>query len=307
MSLSDYKALALEGGGVCGLAYVPAVDMTEPGQFYGVVGSCVGSLLAGMIACRATTAQINDALQVDFRKFKDNSWFPIDLVDFFRKYGWYNGDYLLQWYRSWMDKVTGNPDITFLEVYERYGTILIITKTDVMYPRCKLIAMDYQSHPTHTIARAVRESSSIPYLFEAVPGLAQNNEAGHWFVDGGVLLNYPIRLLYKYFAPEECMGMYLTSTEDQANLDNSIPCRPVKGHEEYLESVAETWRYTAMKQHINEDDWSRTCCIQTAVSATNFNLSEADKAQLLADGTAGMTKFIAKHEAIKKEKEKSKL
>jgi predicted acylesterase/phospholipase RssA len=292
--LNRFKGLALEGGGVCGLAYRPSLNYLNMNQFKVFAGSSAGSLMAGMLACRATSDQIDQALQVDFRKFKDNSWFPVDLVDFFRKYGWYNGDYLLQWYRNWMARVTGNPDITFKEAHQRFDTTLIITKTDVLYPFSKLVAMDYQSHPNHSIAAAVRESVSIPYLFEAVPGLAINGELGHWFVDGGVLLNYPIRLMYKYLDPEECMGLYLTGADDQANHDSSIPSRPVKNHVEYLESIAETWRNLAMKQYINDDDWNRTCCIQTKVNATNFDLSDSDRAQLLKEGTDAIQSFIAK-------------
>lgn len=292
--LSKFKGLALEGGGVAGLAYRSSMDRLNMNQFNAFAGSSAGSLMAGMLACRATAGQIDEALRVDFRKFKDNSWFPVDLVDFFRKYGWYNGDYLLQWYRSWMARVTGSPDITFLEAHTRFGTTLIITKTDVLYPFSKLIAMDYQTHPNHSIAAAVRESISIPYLFEAVPGTAKNGELGHWFVDGGVMLNYPLRLLYKYLDPAECMGLYLTSSDDQADKDSSIKSRPVKNHVEYLESIAETWRNSAMKQHINEDDWNRTCCIQTKVNATNFDLTDTDREQLLKEGADAINGFIAK-------------
>jgi hypothetical protein len=92
------------------------------------------------------------------------------------------------------------------------------------------------------------------------------------------------------------MGLYLTNSNDQASHDNSIVCKPITSHIEYIESIAETWRYLSMKQHINTDDWSRTCCIETNINATDFNLTPMEKNQLLIDGKKGLENFIKKLE-----------
>jgi predicted acylesterase/phospholipase RssA len=136
--LYKFRGLAIEGGGVAGLCYVGNYRRllnAEPRiaeQFTHFAGSSIGSFMAGFLAVRASLDQMESLLRgCDFNKFKDNSWFLIkDAVDLVRKYGWYNGDYLHQWYRDAMRQITGNPDITLLDIKNRYGTILIITKTD---------------------------------------------------------------------------------------------------------------------------------------------------------------------------------
>jgi NTE family protein len=294
--ISQFKGLALEGGGVAGLAYLGnyrRLLQIDPGMLYThFAASSAGSFMAGFLAVRTTLDQMTSILrELDFKKIKDNSWFiGKDVYDLVRKYGWYNGDYLLEWYRNQMKAITGNPDITFLDVYKRYGTVLIITTTDVMKPFSRLIAMDYQSHPNHSVALAVRKSCSIPEVFEAVIGTG--TDAGHIFVDGGVLLNYPIRLLYKYLAPEVCMGFYLTSESDNAGNDETILCTPVNGQIEFIESIADTWRNLAMKQYIDPNDWTRTCKTRITISATKFDLSEIEKKTLEDAGEVGMDEFL---------------
>ena len=297
MSIKSFKGLAIEGGGVAGLAfignyrrYINAVGYCGLTHF---AGTSAGSILAGLLAVRASDDQINTIMKsMDFNKLKDNSWFPVDVFNLFRKFGWYNGEYLLNWYRDIMKSITGVADITLLDLWNRYGTVLIITKTDVMKPFSRLVVMDYQSHPTTTVAMAVRQSCSIPEVFKAVPGVGA--EANHWFVDGGVMLNYPIRLLYKYLNPDQCFGFYLTSTEDAAGNDDTSECTPVTSQLEFIESIAETWRSLAMKQHINSDDWKRTCKTEINISATKFNLSNVEKDDLIRRGEVGMENFIEK-------------
>jgi predicted acylesterase/phospholipase RssA len=159
-----------------------------------------------------------------------------------------------------------------------------------MKPRCRLVAMDYQSHPDKSVADCVRESCSIPFFFEAVAGTGA--ERGQLFVDGGILLNYPIRLLYKYLAPESCMGFYITSTDDAAGEDDSIELKPIGGMVEFIESIANTWRNLAMKQHINPDDWARTCKSEINISATKFDLVDVEKDDLIKRGEIGMDNFL---------------
>lgn len=287
----NYKGLALEGGGVSGIAYVGALKALEDinilKNYKYFAGSSAGSIIASMLACNASIEWIEKTMKhFNFNDLMDDSWgVSLDIVRLYEEYGWYKGDTLLQKMESFMLELTGIKNITFKQLYEKFNNILIITKTQVLYPNCKLIVMDYKSHPNHPISLAVRESSSIPYFFKAV----KDNE-GNIFVDGGVLLNYPIELLYNYLPPSECMGLSLKYHENFNNEE-----RQINGHIEFITSMAQTWRNGAMFKNIGIDDKRRTCRIKTYLKSVDFNVSENEKNKDIESGYKCMMKFISKH------------
>lgn len=299
--LDNALGIAIEGGGISGLSYIGFLKAwVESGrrldQWKYQAGSSVGSIVATLLAVHAPLEYIEKLLrETDFNEFKDNSWNMFkNIYDLTEKYGWYDGNEIENFMADVLENITGDRDITLREIYEIYGSHLIITKTDVLYPRCKLIAMDWKSHPDMKVAHAVRTSSSIPLFFEAVRG--EGDEAGHVFVDGGVLLNFPIELLKPFLPDHQIMGLYLTSPREEAEEAGTLVYRPVNGYEEFIKSIAKTWREQAMNRHILSDDWRRTCDIETIIKATQFNLTEDQQNYCIKQGYERGVKFIAEFE-----------
>lgn len=309
-TLKKFRGLAVEGGGTAAISYSGAIqEFIDQGysfsQFTHFAGSSAGSFLAGMLAVRASVDYMVDVLEnTDFKKFKDDSWGVVrDLYRLYEHYGWYRGDALQEWYADAMEHVTGNRDITFKEIHQRYGTHLIITKVDLLYPRCVLVPMDYLSHPDTKLHEAVRASASIPFYFTAVEGGdeavngIEGAEKGHLFVDGGTLNNYPLELLYKYLPQEEVMGYYLVAPRE-VNAMCGEKYRPIKNFQEGIKSLIKTLRDAALKAHIHPDDIERTVIINVGhISSTDFTLTEEDKEFLILRGREGMVKFIDKWES----------
>ena len=156
-------------------------------------GSSVGALISGLLACKADAAWIKkEVFGLDFRNFKDDSWGV--LQDAYRLYynkGWHAGDALMQKYRELLKAVGADPDITFRGVYEKYGNELKVTTTLVCKKRgtlqLKLLFLSRHNYPDLEICKAVRMSAGFPFFFASVP--FENTDA----IDGGVLLNYPIK------------------------------------------------------------------------------------------------------------------
>lgn len=287
--IMKYKGIALEGGGVSGIAYVGAItaleDLGYDVDFTHFVGSSAGSIIASMLACKASSSWIKKTMkEFDFNDLMDDSWgVSLDIVRLYEEYGWYKGDALLDKMETILYNLTGINNITFKQLYNKYKKTLVITKTQILYPRCKLIVMDYKSHPDHPVSLAVRESSSIPYFFKAV-----KDKDNNIFVDGGVLLNYPIELLYNYLPPSECMGLSLKYHEKFDSIDE----RPVESHIEFIKAMAETWRDGAMFKNIGMDDKKRTCRIKTYLKSIDFDINEEQKDKDIESGYKYMMKFI---------------
>ena len=100
----NYKGLAIEGGGVAGLAYIGSLKIwTKYGydltQFTHFAGSSAGAILATFMSLRAPLKYMENKLwNTDFSKFMDDSWGILgDMWRFWENYGWYKGDALLKW------------------------------------------------------------------------------------------------------------------------------------------------------------------------------------------------------------------
>ncbi|KAL8586395.1 hypothetical protein ACOMHN_023010 [Nucella lapillus] len=122
----------------------------------------------------------------------DASWGIFSLIpNLVRLFGWHPAQIFYDKTGSRLEKKTGNPDITFQQLYHKTGRELCIVVTNLSQ-----MSAEY-CHPKTTpdmpIRLAVRMSLSFPVMFSAVKSAATKNYGKHdVFVDGGVLSNYPI-------------------------------------------------------------------------------------------------------------------
>ena len=297
-TLKRFKGLAIGGGGMAGISIPGALSTwIESGytleQFKAFAGTSVGSLVAALLSLRADPDYISNKLKhTNFKNLLDASWTRLsNMWGVLEHYGWYKGTALREWIETSIKEISGDAKITLKQAWEKYETHLIITKVDVLYPKCKLVTMDYMSHPNKYISEAVCESCAIPYIFRAIYGTI-GDELGHIFVDGGVLLNYPITTLYNIIPSREVMGLCLSHKTTKNEEDPEY--RPVKNNIEFIESIAKSWRDIALKSHIEKDDWRRTCNIAVSVNTMDFDVSVEKLEEAYEDGKNAMKKFIKK-------------
>lgn len=290
MKPSEFRGLAFGGGGVAEVACGGALQVwIKAGytleQFTHFSGTSAGSIVATMLALKASISFIEEKLSTaDFSSFVDTSTFDKlrDLYAMWNYYGWNSGDGLNKWVGDRIEELTGNRDITFKEAYDRFGTHLIITKTNLLYPECQLETMDWMSHPNDALREAVTTSCRIPLFFQAA---SKNNQ---FFVDGGVLLNYPLRMLYKHLKPEECMGISLRSEP------GNLILKPIETYENFITCMVNAWLRATTERHIDADDWKRTCSIHVILSAVDFNADKTRIEEAIKQGEIAMADFLAK-------------
>lgn len=308
MTNIEYENLVIEGGGVLGIAYLGALNelyndgsMRKAKRF---AGSSIGSIVATLLAVRADYKELeNVILDLDLSKFRDRTWIFGDIIRFFKQYGFYKGDKLLAFVKEMLNNITGDPDITFKGIYDRYGSKLVITGTNIS--KGCVSYFNLENTPNMPVALANRISCSVPYFFQAVV------YEGDFYVDGGVLNNYPIGVFDKSFdktsaktfdktsyktnktnnkTNNKTLGLKLVSDAD-IDLEKGF-MQPITNIKTYSQNLISSLQYQALKVYVNDADWKRTISIYTGnLSFLNFNLSNEEKLFLVNEGSKGVRKY----------------
>lgn len=277
-----YRNLVLEGGGILGISYCGALEeLHKRGLLSGIknfAGSSAGSIIAGALACGATFNFIMKELtEVDFNSFMDYGNKLRAVYNLYYYNGICPGDAFINWYGGVIEKLTGDANITLLQIHEKYGGRLVITSTSTNTR--KVVYFDYRSHPDLQLKLAVRMSTSIPFIFIPV------NYAGDTWVDGGVLDNYPIRAFHKETLTDDRINpktiglMLMTAMEDKANYP------PVTGFWSFVESLLGCYMTQTQKMYMDPQDWARTIKIPCGnISSFNFSISAEAKEELINAG-----------------------
>jgi NTE family protein len=261
------------------------------------------------------------------------------------KFGIFEGDHL---YKFLLEKIEAKvklysdipaSEITFADLQairnkhpKSYFKDIFVIGTNLSLRRTEIFS------PLHTpnmiLADAVRISSSIPFVF--VPhrkyikkdGKRIPDPAGHLYVDGGVLDNYPIwlfdqaRFLDPYrtdsTAPvvnHETLGLRLVSGNKKTNYekllgrgqqvvsdDKSDKDVTVDSLMKFIVNFAGCYNKQQENTHlINNHDMSRTVYIyHMDVSLISFNLGDAQKTALMLSGEVATDDYMRNRTAKKK-------
>lgn len=310
--LAEARGIVFNGGGVLGIGHVGALSrFNELGvykQFSYFSGASVGSLLSACMANGAEFDYLNNIVRkMDFNQFLDETKYDLDIVDFVRlgtKFGWYKGHALHDFYRSIMDDLNGDPEITMQESFEKHDNFLTMTayRTNDQHT----IEINHLTCPNAPVARALRWGSTYPFFF-ATDEVSEEDwihyTAGQShpgtdivFADGGILNNYPVNLLHKQIPGEKIIGLHLTGEKEMEP--------PIDPHGTLPPPPSNVIRYgmnmgtaifdQARRVHVEDSDWDRTIKINTGtISSMDFKLSDSDKDWLYSNGRLGVDKFIA--------------
>lgn len=276
------KGIAFQGGGITGIAHVGVLEVLEQrgilDKITHFVGASVGSIIASVLACKISVSDINTIIVTkNFEDFKDGGyWGPYNV---YYKYGWYRGETLKRWLGDVFEMYCGNKDITFQEVYQRFGTFLEMPVSCVNTQ--STVYLNHETEPNMPIREGIRRSAGLPIFFQA------QQADNMMYIDGGLLNDYPIERLYKHLSEDECIGVRLISTQQ------SSPQKCPTSFEEYVWTVFSMTRNQALNVYISNDDLARTITIDIGdISITDFGLKPEQKTFLIEQGQKGAINFF---------------
>lgn len=310
--LSNYTKIALEGGGVLGIAYVGALLKLEAehpdflDQIDGVAGTSAGAITALMLALRVEPHTMNQVMwNLSFPDFEDHG----NLFQGLSRYGLHPGTFALELFEkiitgeepkapnqdpSETGRITfSNKDATFADLKASGGRDLRIFAGNLN--RKSLQEFSWDATPDVSLAQAARASMSIPIFFEAFQMQVHDTGRGDvssgetdeidTFVDGGVLYNYP----YTAFEEEgETLGMFFKPQKSRIPIPKGKPIT-------YLKALVGTLlesRYTyAETEDIVKEN---TIYIDTdGIRAVDFGLTDAQKKTLERNGMDAVANFLS--------------
>jgi predicted acylesterase/phospholipase RssA len=184
--------VAFQGGGSLGLAHLGAWKvLAERFGVVGTAGTSAGAIVAALCAAGYTPSHAIDLfLELNWPEFvTQQSW--LALVR--KRDGWSDGERFYEWLGSRIGACLSRAakNITFGDLYSQTGVYLAIAACDLNGSDACPVVFDRHLEPETSVAFAVRASISIPGVFSPVP----RRDRGQLLVDGGLLLNFPARLV----------------------------------------------------------------------------------------------------------------
>jgi NTE family protein len=257
-------------------------------QVKAVAGTSAGSIVAALLSLGYDAAGISTIMnELDFSKLEDG-WDPLRIPF---TYGLYKGDYFLNWMRQRVKEAPGKnlPETaTFADCKNAGCKELHVFATDLNSKTVKEFC--FAATPTVPVAEAVRASMSIPLFFKAWQ-FSNSNPDNHIYVDGGVVLNYPITVFDTGAEPNmQTLGFFL---KNMHGISTSIDLK----YDQIVSYIKSLFDTILDSQVIDFDEDStemqRSVMIDDhGISATDFQLTNQQKQLLIQSGIDAANKFF---------------
>lgn len=327
---AQFRNLVFEGGGVKGVAYVGAMQVLARRGYLDhitrVGGTSAGAINALMFALGYDIkTQRSIISSADFNEFMDNSFLFIrDLNRLWSEFGWNKGDFFADWIGGYIRAQLGDSRATFADLAAAGHPQLYVIGTNLSTGYSEVFSAE--RHADMPLVEALRISMSIPLFYRAV----RHGPRKDVYVDGGVLLNYPVKLFDReryidmaaepeaarradyyerendrfllerpgrspYVYNRQTLGLRLETREDIGIFRYDEPPRgePIDDFGGYAKALIRSLLRVQENQHLHGDDWKRTLYIDTLdVETTDFNLSDTKKAALIEQGIQGAETFL---------------
>lgn len=213
--------------------------------------------------------------------------------------GLHEGAYL----ERWLTGVLGDLGVRVFGDLRRSDTAsaieqdyaLVVVTSDLSRRRMTLLPWDFDGYgldpDEQSVARAVRASSAIPFYFRPVEYATPRGQVS--LVDGGFLSNYPITV---FDHPDRADGRWPTiGVRLSAREDDRAEAQPVRNALQVGLAVVDTAMHGIDARHIDDPDTvARTIFVDVgSVRPTDFELSDARRADLIARGRAAAEKWFS--------------
>ncbi len=320
-----YKNLALEGGGVRGLAYAGAIEVLEQKNIINgierVAGSSAGAIAGLMISLGYNSVEIDSILQnLKIQQFNDGKDIVGKIIRIKKEYGLFKGNKFEKWIGELISHKAGDANITFSDLHERHlldNTFKDFYCTGTNISRQQLEIFSWETWPNMPLKTAVHISSCIPFYFKPVAIDSNGNEIYtrktqakyDLYVDGGMLCNFPINMFdscnaghnpltsdnvrYNY----ETLGLKLErekQVEEFEENKTAIAPYQIKNMKDYTSAVMNLMMEKMNRNSADlSNEKSRTIYISYGeISGRIRKMSSVEKKVLHDNGVAATTQFF---------------
>lgn len=296
----QYENIIIEGGGVKIYASIGVIQELEKrnklSSIKRIAGTSAGSIIATLLALNCSSEEMKKYYDlVDMAPYKIKYYSILTYYNLLHKKGIHDSCHMKDNVISkiLIEKI-GRDDITFKEMYDTYGKILVITGTCLN--KREIHYYHLESNPNMKIKDAIQISCCIPFLFQPIEWKKNT------MVDGAVLLNYPL-----YFfddnknIPNSRKGIVTENTESVNKLTIGIKFidyntskdsriftgnDPTKTAIQYISCITNTMVTQIERLSMRQDYWEQTIAVnlEHSISITDMSLSEEQKQHMIKKG-----------------------
>ena len=221
--------------------------------------------------------------------------------------GFYAGSAFLAWFRAKLNAKGLSPDITWRDFAARTREDVSVVTSDTTEKQ--EVVLNHRTAPDCPVATSVRMSMSIPFVWreivwEARWGKYQGREkTDHIFVDGGVLSNFPLRLVTDSTPHVEAImgdtdpnaagtiGLYLDATIPADGVETPTR-RPRLRVADRVTRLIDTMTDSA-DQQVMAAHLDNVCRIPVGgFGTTEFRMSAERQAVLIGSGRDAMIQYL---------------
>ena len=277
----NIQNIVFEGSGVKSISYIGALRALEElnllNSLKRVGGVSSGSIAAAFIAAGFNSDEIQHIfLSAHLKDFRRGN-FILNTIRLYRTYGFYNSDRLVEWISSILERKGYKKGISLVDFNKisKYKLSVVVSNVSKGIP----IVVDSQSELGHlALVDIIRMSISVPVIFSSV------KYEGDIYCDGGVFLNYPIRI-FDFDSTSPTLGFKLSPNKNvYGNVTNFLTYtfRIVFGMHNRLQNL-----------YLTQEDWNRTIKIENiSVPSLNFFVTREDKLRLIECGYTNTKTFL---------------
>jgi NTE family protein len=305
-SAQTYTNLALEGGGIRGIAYAGAFEELERRHITDsvarIAGTSVGAVAGCLLSVGYSASEIRELLfGLKIQHFNDGGWsFLGGQWRMRRQYGWYRGDALERWIGQQIYAKTGIRNLSFGQLHglarqDRRYKDLYVTASNLS--RQQLAVFCWQQFPDMEIAAAVRVSMSVPLYFRALKldHSGRRSDTGDVFADGGLVMNYPLNLFDSGHVNPQTLGLKLERPEQIPYFRHSSGIAPyrIDNFRSYVAALYNLTIETLNRKTPMEGERFRTIYISTAgISPKVRKITKTQKTILYESGLMAARDFF---------------
>lgn len=325
-----YDNIIMSGGGLKGISYAGSLlvmnrlidagvivgsdgPITDLHDLKGFGGTSFGSIITTLLAVGYTSEELYETIyKLDFGEFDDkNTFVGADLYNMFNNFGICPG-------KKFEDKIaeliavkTNDENYTFGDLYNKRGKTLVLVGTDMT--AIKPVYFSHQTFPDLPIKVGIRISASLPFLFQ--PKIIQTGPLQTYYIDGGVLDNYPIhaydnekfgsiyencRNIKDYIRNND--GSYNKKTiglrildkkyESLENKDYILQNSSITNFSSFTTAFFNVLLYGEERFQMINGYWERTISVETEyIPFTQLSVDYKTKQQLISDGIKGVLAY----------------
>ena len=264
------KHLVLSGGGLLGISYIGLFkyfeDTNTLSNIKSITGCSAGAIFGSLLAIGYKSEQLETI--VKSMVFKDYLNINVDsILNFINTKGFETGKKLNLFLKKCIKDQTGNENITFLQIKEKYNIKLQIGVTNLT--KSKFEVLNYEVTPNIPISLAISASLAIPFIFEPIV------IGDDIYCDGGLLDNLPIESIIDITDITDITS----DNKDTPEKDNTIDTKEIKEIQEIQEKQDNSWTiigfYLINKSHIINKDNYKSIALSQYINLITQTLSKS--------------------------------